>query len=127
MKTSQKRSQEFISRRKKYACILFTFNAIIWMIIGFLFVGEMVLVGNTISAALVAFFFLINVLALFACAKLVEQREKWVYFTILMITTLNFGLTFTGYPEFLYLLALAIDILIFFNIIPLKKYFFKES
>lgn len=127
MKTSKKRSQEFISRRKKYARFLFILNAIVWIVIGILFVGEMVIVGNTISAALVAFFFLINILALFACAKLLEQREKWIYFTILFITLLNAGLTFTGYPEFLYLVALGIDILIFFNILPLKKHFFKES
>lgn len=127
MKTSKKRSQEFIARRKKYAWILFILNAIVWIIIGVLFVGEMVLVGNTISAALVAFFFVINILALFACAKLLEQKEKWIYFTLIIITLLNLGLTFTGYPEFLYLVALGCDVLILFNILPLKKHFFKES
>jgi|GEM_PF-1170002 hypothetical protein len=125
--TVKKRSQEFIARRKKYARFLFILNAIVWIVIGVLFVGEMVLVGNTISAALVAFFFLINILALLACAKLLEQREKWIYFTIIFITLLNLGLTFTGYPEFFYLAALSCDVLILFNIIPLKKYFFKES
>lgn len=125
--TSKKRSQEFISRRKKYASVLFILNAIIWIVIGVLFVGEMVLVGNTISAALVAFFFVINILALFACTKLLEQKEKWIYFTIIIITLLNLGLTFTGYPEFFYLLSLTFDVLILFNVIPLKKYFFKES
>lgn len=127
MKTSKKRSQEYTSRRKKYARLLFTINAIIWAVIGVLFVYEMVVVGNTLSAALVAFFFLINVLALLACAKLLEQREKWIYFTIIFIAFLNLGLTFTGYPEFLYLLSLAFNILILFNVIPLKKYFFKET
>lgn len=127
MKTSQKRSQEFITRRKKYARFLFTINAVVWIVIGVLFVGEMVLVGNTISAALVAFFFLINILALFSCIKLLEQREKWVYFTLLIIPLLNLALSFTGYPEFLYLLALVIDVLVFFNILPLKKHYFKES
>ncbi|MBL8051574.1 MAG: hypothetical protein JNM46_10165 [Anaerolineales bacterium] len=127
MKTSQKRSQEFIARRKKYTRVLFILNAIVWVVIGVLFVGEMVLVGNTVSAALVAFFFLINILALLACIKLLEQREKWVYFTILIITILNLGLTFLGFPEFLYLLSLVFDVLLVINIIPLKKYFFKES
>lgn len=127
MKTSQKRSQEFISRRKKYARILFMLNAIVWILIGVLFVGEMILVGNTVSAALVAFFFLINILALFACAKLLDQREKWIYFTTLIIASLNLLLTFTGYPEFLYVFALILDILIIINLIPLKKHYFKES
>lgn len=127
MKTSKKRSQEFIARRKKYARVLFILNAIVWIVIGVLFVGEMILVGNTISAALVAFFFVINILALFACAKLLEQREKWIYFTIIIITLLNLGLTFTGYPDFFYLVALSCDVLILLNVIPLKKYFFKES
>jgi hypothetical protein len=125
--TSKKRSQEFIARRKKYARFLFILNAIVWIVIGVLFVGEMVLVGNTVSSALVAFFFLINILALFACSKLLEQREKWIYFTLIIITILNVGLTFTGYPEFFYLLSLALDVLILFNVIPLKKYFFKDS
>ncbi|MBL8091477.1 MAG: hypothetical protein KF758_08780 [Anaerolineales bacterium] len=127
MKTSKKRSQEYITQRKKYARLLFTINAIVWIVIGILFVYEMVIVGNTVSAALVAFFFLINVLVLLACAKLLEQREKWIYFTLIIITLVNIGLTFTGYPEFLYLLSLAFDVLILFNVIPLKKYFFKES
>jgi hypothetical protein len=127
MKTSKKRSQEYTSRRKKYARFLFTINAIVWAVIGVLFVYEMVIVGNTLSAALVAFFFLINVLVLLACAKLLEQREKWIYFTLIIITLVNIGLTFTGYPEFLYLLSLVFDVLILFNIIPLKKYFFKET
>ncbi len=125
--TSKKRSQEFTARRKKYARFLFILNAIVWIVIGVLFVGEMILVGNTVSSALVAFFFLINILALFACSKLLEQREKWIYFTLIIITLLNLGLTFTGYPEFFYLLSLALDVLILFNVIPLKKYFFKES
>lgn len=125
--TSKKRSQEFISRRKKYARFFFILNAIVWIVIGVLFVGEMVAVGNTISAALVAFFFLINILALLACAKLLEQREKWVYFTMIIIALLNLGLAFTGYPDFFYLLAFGCDVFILFNVIPLKKYFFKES
>jgi hypothetical protein len=127
LSTSKKRLQEFIARKKKYARFLLVFNAIVWIVIGFLFVGEMVLMGNTISSALVAFFFIFNILALLACAKLLEQREKWIYFTIILIILLNLGLTFTGYPKFLYSLALITDILILFNVIPLKKYFFKES
>ncbi len=126
MKTSKKRSQEFIARKKKYARLLFTFNAMVWVVIGVLFVGEMVLVGNTVSAVLVALFFMINVLALLSCSKLLEQRASWVYFTIIIVTLLNLGLAFTGYPDFFYLVALGCDVLILFNVIPLKKYFFKE-
>lgn len=126
MKTSKKRSQEFIARKKKYARLLFTFNAMMWVVIGVLFVGEMVVVGNTVSAVLVALFFMINILALLSCSKLLEQRAHWVYFTIIIVTLLNLGLAFTGYPDFFYLVALGCDVLILFNVIPLKKYFFKE-
>lgn len=127
MKTSKKRSQEFLTNRKRLARFLFYLNTVVWVVIGILMIIEMLIAKNTISTALVAFFFLINILALFACAKLLEQKEKWVFVTILTIPILNIALSFTGYPKFLYILAFMIDALIIITIIPLKKYYFKES
>lgn len=127
MKTSKKRSQEFVAGRKRLARFLFYTNAVVWVAIGVLMIIEMLIAKNTISTALVAFFFLINIFALFACAKLLEQREKWVFITLLVIPILNIALSFTGYPKFLYILAFIIDGLIIITIFPLKKYYFKES
>lgn len=127
MKTSKKRSQEFVTNRKRLARFLFYTNAVVWVVIGLLMIIEMLIAKNTISTALVTFFFLINILALFACAKLLDQREKWIFFTILVIPILNIALSFTGYPKFLYILAFIIDALIIITIIPLKKHFFIES
>lgn len=127
MKTSKKRSQEFVTNRKRLARFLFYLNVLVWIAIGLLMIIEMLIAKNTISTALVAFFFLINILALFACAKLLEQREKWVFITILTIPILNILLSYTSYPKFLYILALIVDVLIIITVIPLKKYYFKES
>lgn len=123
MKTSKKRSQEVIKQRKNLAKFFLILNTIVWVVIGVLFVSDMIQAGNTISAALVAFFFLFNIFALFACVKLLEQKEKWIFFAILIVTLLNTGLTFTGFPEFLYLLSFGLDILTFFSILSLKNYF----
>lgn len=123
MKTSKKRSQEVIKQRKNLAKFFLILNTIVWVVIGVLFVSDMIQAGNTISAALVAFFFLFNIFILFACVKLLEQREKWIFFAILIVTLLNTGLTFTGFPEFLYLLSFGLDILTFFSILSLKNYF----
>lgn len=127
MKTSKKRSNEFVTNRKRLAHFLFYLNALVWTVIGILMIVEMLIAKNTISTALVAFFFLINITALFACAKLLEQKEKWVFVTVLAIPILNIALSFTGYPEFLYILAFMIDVLTIITIFPLKKYYFKES
>lgn len=123
MKTSKKRSQEVIKQRKNLAKFFLILNTIVWVVIGVLFVSDMIQAGNTISAALVAFFFLFNIFILFACVKLLEQREKWIFFAILIVTLLNTGLTFTGFPEFLYLLSFGLDILTFFSMLSLKNYF----
>lgn len=123
MKTSKKRSQEFVTNRKRLARFLFYTNTVVWVVIGILMIVEMLIAKNTISTALVAFFFLINILALFACAKLLEQKEKWIFYTILVIPILNILLSFTGYPKFLYILAFIIDVSILVTVISLKKYY----
>ncbi len=126
MKTSKKRSQEVIKQRKNLVKFFLLLNTVVWLVIGILFVSDMVQAGNTISAAMVAFFFLFNIFILFACAKLLEQKEKWIFFAVLIVTLLNTGLTFTGFPEFLYLLSFGLDILTFFSMLSLKNYFLTQ-
>jgi hypothetical protein len=123
MKTSKKRSNEFVTNRKRLARFLFYTNAVVWTVIGVLMIVEMLIAKNTISTALVAFFFLINITALFACAKLLEQKEKWVFVVIAVIPILNILLSFTGYPKFLYILTFIIDVLILVTVISLRNYY----
>lgn len=127
MKISKKRSNEFVTNRKRLARFLFYLNAVVWTVIGVLMIVEMLIAKNTISTILVAFFFLINITALFACAKLLEQKEKWVFITILAIPVLNIALSFTDFPKFLYILSFMVNVLIIITVLPLKKSYFKET
>lgn len=126
MKTPRKRSQLIQERRRKLTRFLFYLNAVIWLVNGGIFVYKMIVDTNTITAALVGFFFLINILALIVAARIIDDQEKWVYTTLLVITSVSTLLIFLGLPDILDAISLVIDILIFANLIPLKSYYFKE-
>lgn len=126
MKTPRKRSQLIQERRRKLTRFLFYLNAVIWLVNGGIFVYKMIVDTNTITAALVGFFFLINILALIVAARIIDDQEKWVYMTLLVITSVSTLLIFLGLPDILDAISLVIDILIFANLIPLKSYYFKE-
>jgi hypothetical protein len=127
MRLARKRSNDPSVRRITVARALFYLNAADWLVIGGVFVAKMLLDTNRMTAALVAFFFLINILSLVVAARIIDDRKKWVYVTMLVIAGVNTLMVFTGFPDTLYILSLIINGFIFINIIPLKKYYFKES
>lgn len=105
--------------------VLFYLNTVLWLVISFFFLGEMLLDDNGLSILLVGFFFLVNLLALFLGGKLLDPSEKWTYIFALLVVVLNIGLTFTGVPELLYVTALVIDVIILGVLISLRKIYFK--
>jgi len=127
MKYPRKRSQELVERRKRTIRVLLYLNSAVWLLNGGNFIYKMIVDNNTVTAALVAFFFLINILALVLVARILEDPEKWVYVTALVILSLNTLLIFIGFPDILDVLSLFINAAIFANLIPLKAYYYKES
>lgn len=126
MKTSKKQLQKFSTQRKKLASFLLYLNICVWLVIALLTIIEMLNANNTISTVFVAIFFLINILLLFSCGKLLEQKEKWVFIALLVILIFNTVLSFTGYPQILYILVTLIDIAILITIFSLRGYYLEK-
>ncbi|NOH00689.1 MAG: hypothetical protein HND47_01285 [Chloroflexi bacterium] len=127
MKVPRKRSQLIQEKRRRTARFLFYLNAVVWLVNGAIFISKMIADSNTITAALVAFFFLINVLALVVAARIIDSQEKWVFTAALAITGANTLMLALGLPDILDVVSLAINLIIFANLIPLKSYYYKEA
>ncbi len=127
MKKTRKRTRETYLSRVLIARIIFYINSFLWLVMGGLFVYKMVEDGNGWSSALVAFFFLMMILSMIIAARIVDQREIWVYVTCIVITVINIFLTFVGFPDILYIIVALLDLFLLVNLIPLKDHYVKES
>ncbi len=127
MKKTRKRTRETYLSRVLIARIIFYINSFLWLVMGGLFVYKMVEDGNGWSSALVAFFFLMMILSMIIAARIVDQREIWVYVTCIVITVINIFLTFVGFPDILYIIVALLDLFLLANLIPLKDHYVKES
>jgi hypothetical protein len=127
MKKTKKRTRETYLSRILIARILFSINSFLWLVMGGLFVYKMIEDENGWSAALVAFFFLVTSLSMLIAARIIDQRELWVYVTCIVITVINVLLTFVGFPDVLYIIVGLLDLFLLANLIPLKAYYVKES
>lgn len=127
MKKTKKRTRETYLSRILVARILFSINSFLWLVMGGLFVYKMIEDGNGWSSALVAFFFLVMALSMLIAARIIDQRELWVYVTCIVIAVLNVLLTFVGFPDVLYIIVGLLDLFLLTNLIPLKNHYVKES
>ena len=127
MKKTKKRTRETYLSRILVARILFSINSFLWLVMGGLFVYKMIEDENGWSAALVAFFFLVMALSMLIAARIIDQRELWVYVTCIVIAVLNVLLTFVGFPDVLYIIVGLLDLFLLANLIPLKSHYVKES
>lgn len=127
MKKTRKRTRETYLSRVLIARIIFYINSFLWLVMGGLFVYKMVEDGNGWSSTLVAFFFLMMILSMIIAARIVDQREIWVYVTCIVITVINIFLTFVGFPDILYIIVALLDLFLLANLIPLKDHYVKES
>ena len=78
-----------------------------------------------VSIAMVGFFLLVNLLALFFGGRLLNQTETWTYIFALVVAILNIVLSFTGVPDLLYVTALIIDVIILGVLISIRGTYFK--
>ncbi len=114
------------AQRGSMARVLFYLNAAFWLYQLLDTLSAMIVDGNGgFSIALVGFFLLMNVLALFFSGRLLDQTEKWTYIFALVVIVLNIALAFTGVPDILYVTALTIDVIILLVLFSLRKLFFK--
>ncbi len=127
MKKTKRRTRETYLSRILVARIQFYINSFLWLVMGTLFVYKMIEDGNGWSSALVAFFFLMMMLSMLIAARIIDQREYWVYVTCIVITGINVFVTFVGFPDILYIVVALRDLFLLANIIPLKEYYSKES
>lgn len=127
MKSLRKRSQFIQDRRRQTVRFLFYLNALVWMVNGGAFVYEMVADSNTVTAALVGFFFFVNSLTLLIAARIIDNRQRWVYVAALIIAGVNTLMLALGLPDVFDAISLIINLIIFANLIPLKSFYYKEA
>jgi hypothetical protein len=125
MKSAKKRIHDTHLSRIMIARILFYVNAALWLVVGVFFIGSMIEDNNGWITGMVAFFFLMSILSLIIAARILDQPEKEIFIVLIIITVLNILLSFVGYPDFIYIILTLIDLVILFNLIPLKSYYVK--
>jgi hypothetical protein len=122
----KQREKILFTQRGSMARVLFYLNAAFWLYQLLDTLSAMIVDDNSgISVALVGFFLLMNVLALFFSGRLLDQTEKWTYIFALVVIVLNIALAFTGVPDILYVTALIVDVVILLVLFSLRKLFFK--
>lgn len=126
MSPIRKRTFEKFERHRSIASNLFYLDALLRLISGGIYVYKMLKDSNGLTAGLVAFFFLINILAMIVAARIMADREKWVYITALSIAAVTTLLIFVSLPDVLAAFSVIVSVFIFVYLIPLKPYYFKE-
>jgi purine-cytosine permease-like protein len=122
----KQRKKTVFAQRGSIARVFFYVNAALWLLLSLNTLAEMIVDNNDgVSVALVSFFLLVNVLAMFFGGRLLNQTEKWTYIFAFVVVLLNIALSFTGVPELLYFTALVIDLIILMALISLKENYFK--
>lgn len=127
MKIQRKRSQLIQDRRRQTVRLLFYLNALVWLVNGGIFIYKMVADSNTFTAAMVGFFFFVNILALIVAARIIDDRQRWVYATALIIAGVSTLMLALGVPDVFDAISLIINLIIFANLIPLKSFYYKEA
>jgi len=125
MKSTKKRIHDTHLSRILITRILFYVNAALWLVVGVFFIGSMIEDNNGWITGMVAFFFLMSIISLIIAARILDQPEKEIFIVLIIITVLNILLSFVGYPDFIYIILAIIDLVILFNLIPLKSYYVK--
>lgn len=126
MSPIRKRTFEKFERHRLITSNLFYLDALLRLISGGIYVYKMLKDSNGLTAGLVAFFFLINILAMIVAARIMADREKWVYITALSIAAVTTLLIFVSLPDVLAAFSVIVSVFIFVYLIPLKPYYFKE-
>lgn len=122
----KKQGQILFSQRGSIARVLFYLNSILWLLISFNTLAEMLRDGNEgLTVGLVGFFLLVNILALFFSGKLLSPAEQWTYIFALIMAAVNGALSFTYVSELLYSTALTIDLIILGILISIRNIYFK--
>lgn len=116
-----------MERYRLIAINLFYLDALLRLISGGIYVYKMLRDSNGLTAVLVAFFFLVNIVAMIVAGRIMADREKWVYITALSIAAVTTLLIFVSLPDVLAAFSVIVSVLIFVYLIPLKPYYFKEA
>ena len=125
MKKVNKRSREVFLSRIATAQSLFYVNAALWLLSGGIFVYSMLEDKNGWTSALPAFFFVLVILSLVSGARMLAQRERWVFITAIVIVLVNLLLTLIGFPDILFILAAVMDILILVSLFTIRSHYSK--
>ncbi|MBI3163760.1 MAG: hypothetical protein HYZ24_03680 [Chloroflexi bacterium] len=123
MKNTRKRTRETNLSRIFIARILYYVNFALWLVMGAYYVYRMVEDNNGWTSAMVGFFFLVAAFSLLFAARILDQRGRRVYFTLIFVTGLNIFLTLFGFQDFPFIIAALLDAATLANLIPLKDHY----
>ncbi len=123
----KKRENALFAQRSNMVRVLFYINAAYWLFLSIKTILKMSADGNDVfPIALIGFFLLLNVTAMFFSGRLLNQRESWTYVFALVVAVLNVVLAGTGIPDAYYLIALLIDVIILLVLLSLRHIYFKS-
>jgi hypothetical protein len=123
MRSVRKRARETNLSRIFIARILFHINFALWLAMGVFYIYKMVEDGNRWTAAMVAFFFTTAASSLLFAARNLNRRGARAYFIVVLVPAFNIFLAAFGFPDFFFIIAALLDIVVFVNLIPLKDHY----
>jgi hypothetical protein len=109
----------------KIAGILFYINAALWLGIALLTFGDMTLSGNTLAVrVMVAGFLLFNAMLMVVCGRALDHKTKWMWFAMVAVVLFNAATAFFVPYNNLGVIALVLDVALFFALISIRKAYF---
>ena len=105
------------------AKLLFYFNAAWWLLLGIIFVYQMVEDKNSWSSVMVSIFFVVMISSLVVGARIVSEREKWAFVLCIVIAVANIFFSIFGFLDFLFVIAALFDLAILGSLYSLKGYY----
>ncbi|HNO93047.1 MAG TPA: hypothetical protein PKJ84_02680 [Anaerolineales bacterium] len=105
------------------AKLLFYFNAAWWLLLGIIFVYQMVEDKNSWSSVMVSIFFVVMIASLIVGARIVSEREKWAFVLCIVIAVANILFSIFGFLDFLFVIAALFDLAILGSLFSLKGYY----
>ncbi|MBL8101843.1 MAG: hypothetical protein JNM02_04885 [Anaerolineales bacterium] len=117
----KQREKALLAQRSGMVRVLFYLNTALWLFLSLNTLAEMIVDGNELSALLVGFFLLVNVLALFFSGWLLDTSQKWTYVFAFIVAVLNIIVSFIGVPDFLFVTSLIIDFITLGVLISIRR------
>jgi lysylphosphatidylglycerol synthetase-like protein (DUF2156 family) len=109
-------------RKKSIARALFYLNTILWFVYAIYIYFDMAVINhNELSADIATIYVLVNAAAMFAGGLMLGKQQKPAFYFALIVLALNIVLALANVTDIFFLVALMIDVVILWALLPLRK------